>query len=127
MVQTMTDRDKLIKLLDRFTDDHNSWKDDELADYLLANGVIVPPEWISVKDRLPKEDGMYLGYFKSGYMYIAYFAKNLEKVDKYDFYKRRRKGWYQYDSEWGHCERDDVTHWMPLPNMPKECEQNAQG
>lgn len=36
-------RDRLVKLLDGFTDTHYCWTDDELADHLIANGVIVPP------------------------------------------------------------------------------------
>jgi hypothetical protein len=39
----MTDRERLIKLYDNFTDTHPSWYAEELADYILANGVIVPP------------------------------------------------------------------------------------
>ena len=55
----MTDREKLIKLLDRFTDDHSSWTYDELADYLLANGVIVPTcscaecKYLKIVDEAP--------------------------------------------------------------------------
>ena len=36
-------RDRLVKLLDGFTDNHYCWTDDELADHLIANCVIVPP------------------------------------------------------------------------------------
>ena len=79
------------------------------------------PEWFSVKDRLPDENGNYLccwGEHKS--IVIFSFAKNLRKVDKYDFKGINRAGWYDCDSEWGYCERTNVTHWMPLPELPKE-------
>ena len=36
-------RDRLVKLLDGFTDTHYCWTDDELADHLIENGVVVPP------------------------------------------------------------------------------------
>ena len=57
--------------------------------------------WISVKDRLPEEDGLYNVYCKDGSMAHAWFE------DK----------WFI-----DHCECGDgyITHWMPLPEPPKE-------
>lgn len=82
------------------------------------------PEWISVKDRLPDKNGRYLCCKESvcggEYIDICSFAKNLYKVDKYDFKGMKRMGWYTYDSEWGYGEMCGVTHWMPLPDLPKE-------
>lgn len=85
-------------------------------------------EWISVKDKLPNKNGKYLCCYRlyafgSKSIGIYSFAKNLRKVDKYDFKSENRAGWYDYDSEWGYYERNNVTHWMPLPELPKECEQ----
>lgn len=80
-------------------------------------------EWISVKDRLPSEDGEYLcctDFNGHKAMHIYSFAKNLRKVDKYDFKGQNRPGWYDYDSEWGYGEMHGVTHWMSLPELPKE-------
>jgi hypothetical protein len=78
--------------------------------------------WISVKDSLPNENGLYLcfckGYGNHHYYDVVTFANCLEKVDKYDFEGRNRCGWYNYDSEYGYYEQD-VTHWMPLPEPPK--------
>ena len=68
---------------------------------------VVQPEpgWISVKDRLPEDDATYLVYGRNGYG-IAFAI-------------------YYGDGEWLTC--DDltnitrfVTHWMPLPEPPKE-------
>ena len=39
----MTDRDRLIELYNNFIYWRGSWDAEELADYLLSNGVIVPP------------------------------------------------------------------------------------
>lgn len=83
------------------------------------------PEWISVKDKLPDKDGDYLccwslSYSDKPFINIYSFAKNLRKVDKYDFKGMNRADWYGYDSEWGYCEQAGVTHWMPLPELPKE-------
>ncbi len=61
--------------------------------------------WISVKDRMPEDDATYLVYGRNGYGIV--FAV------------------YYGDGEWLTC--DDltnitrfVTHWMPLPEPPKE-------
>ena len=82
-------------------------------------------EWINVKDKLPYKNGNYLCCWSVSYsdkpcISIYSFAKNLRKVDKYDFKGMNRAGWYGYDSEWGYCEQAGVTHWMPLPELPKE-------
>ena len=120
----MSDRERLIELIIK---EVPRPKADALAYHLLANGVIVPPKWISVKDKLPDKNGTYLccwnGHIGAKPCISIYsFAKNLRKVDKYDFEGKNRAGWYDYDSEWGYGEMCDVTHWMPLPKLPKECE-----
>ena len=80
-------------------------------------------EWISVKDKLPNEDGDYLCCWGNKYIRIYSFAKNLSKIDRYDFCGKKT-GWYDLDSEWGYYEISSVTHWMPLPELPKEVKQN---
>ena len=78
-------------------------------------------EWTSVKDKLPDKDGDYLCCWGERKRISIYsFAKNLLKVDKYDFGRKKRAGFYDYDSEWGYGEMCDITHWMPLPELPKE-------
>ena len=80
-------------------------------------------EWISVKEKLPDKNGNYLCYIKSFYgniMSIYSFALNLKKVDEYDFYGKKRCGWYNYDSEYGYYEVGDVAYWMPLPEAPSD-------
>ena len=63
-------------------------------------------EWISVNDRLPKFSGNnYLAFcsvFSSG--------KCTERVQIRRFCKNR----------FAHTKSSFVTHWMPLPNPPKE-------
>ncbi len=74
-------------------------------------------QWIPVSERLP-EDGSYLVAIKSivgePRISIRSFAKDLNKVDEFDFPKHKC-GWYGYDSEYGHWEDTDVIAWMPLP------------
>lgn len=58
-------------------------------------------KWISAKDRLPEEDVRVLVYLKS--------TRSYTKIDT----DRLLDGiWVR----WG----KDVTHWMPLPEPPKE-------
>ena len=76
-------------------------------------------EWISVKDRLPETDGYYLCVWDE-IIDIFEFAKDLYKVDKYVFFdKKGQSGFYSCDRDWGLIFEDDVTHWMPLPELPK--------
>ena len=82
------------------------------------------PKWIPVKEKLPKRNGDYLVISDSPIcrrILIASFAKNLDKVDKWAFPFRgeNRPGWYDYSCDWGYFEHDNVTHWMPLPEMPE--------
>ena len=81
-------------------------------------------EWISVKKQLPKKDGRYLVrevlFNNTPWYKILSFAKDARKVDKYDFHRGWKNVWYYYDSEWGHITVDSVTHWMELPEEPKE-------
>jgi hypothetical protein len=98
----------------------------DIDSYTLATRIIeagfTKPEWISVKDRLPEEDGKYIVFEQSGgrtNTSILRFAKDARKVDRYDFKGRWKNAWYEYDSEWGHYTVDSVTHWMPLPQPPK--------
>jgi hypothetical protein len=77
------------------------------------------PKWIPASERLPEKRGDYLVTQKAtftDYVYIsvAGYALNLYDVDEYDFADKKRSGWYEYDSEWGYRELDDVIAWMPL-------------
>ena len=72
------------------------------------------PRWISVKERLPEKlnenNQVYLSEEVIGFdgecAYIGQF-----KVYKYDGHKTF------FD---GNCFREDVTHWMPLPEPPED-------
>ena len=56
-------------------------------------------EWICVKDRLPEAAGWYLVFYNGSEMQVAFF-----KGKKWPFDNHYHK----------------VTHWMPLPEPPKE-------
>ena len=122
-------RKKLIELIDEKQDfgagqDPNMaheilvYDNDVLADHLVANGVTVQ-KWIPVTERLPEKDGDYIVYKKRGLYEVLGFAKDGRKIHKYDFARDWKNVWYSYDSEYGYCTTDSVTHWMELPEPPK--------
>lgn len=66
--------------------------------------------WISVEERLPEAGEEVLLY-------------NSHSVRHYEIgWLRKKKG--DNKSKWavsnGFIEDDDITHWMPIPNLPKE-------
>ena len=96
-------REKLVELLA----DAGMGKTERnfLADKLIANGVTVQ-EWISVKDRLPEESGMYIVTANDGHAQRVSFVQWQKKNRMWNLTGAR--------SYWR------VTHWMPLPKPPKE-------
>lgn len=86
-------------------------------------------DWISVKDRLP-DHGRYLTYCQSffvpdvGYCEIVdYFCDEMKMPSQYKFAEEREAGWWDYENEDDLFYRvTNVTHWMPLPEPPKEGE-----
>ena len=83
--------------------------------------------WISVKDKLSDKNGDYLvvtSFFDRRRIEVLTFVQNQEKLDSYDFHGKRRPGFVDYNSEYGFSERR-VSHWMPLPEIPKEDNDEA--
>lgn len=125
----MTDREKLIELLDRcdrcnaeycnqceFGNDIDGCvlrQKEIIADTLLAHGVTfatdtnVGSKWISVEDRLP---GTQKVLITDGDIVMRGY--------------RRPDGVWKYGAEehmkWERLSIRPVTHWMPLPEPPKE-------
>ncbi len=79
-----------------------------LADHLLANGVVVR-EWIPVTERLPGNEKVLI---TNGDIVMRGY--------------RRPDGVWKYgvglDEVWEKLSLRPVTHWMPLPEPPKEGE-----
>ena len=55
-------------------------------------------------------------------MRVLPYSNNLYKIDKYDFSRSDKKGFYNFDSDYGYCRRNDVIAWQPLPK-PYEKEE----
>ena len=99
-------REKLVELLDIIIQPGQKTLGD-IADYLISNGVTVQ-EWVSVKDRLPKD-------MRNVIVTTFWHEKCVVHVG---WYSKLNKIWYiitpQGDVGWV-----NVTHWMPMPVPPK--------
>lgn len=99
-------------------------------------------EWISVKERLPEVETEVIvlalhgnhavittGIYQDGTMTTEDSTWNWE-TDGFDYDEKLDawiipEGWYEYkhylgDDEYNYTIDDVVTHWMPLPEIPKE-------
>lgn len=70
-------------------------------------------EWISVKDRLPDKENLFL---------IIYGESRDITLGLWNL---KNKRFEEFEIEWFGYEIPDVTHWMPLPELPKESDTNA--
>lgn len=76
------------------------------------------PQWIPCSERLPEEEGYYLTAhsYMSGHIgyHVTHFAKDLYKVDEYDFAEWKGvSGFFTIDDEYGY-EKVDALAWMPI-------------
>ena len=74
---------------------------ERFADYLISHGVTVQ-EWISVDDRLPEQGEEAICIDADGDMMIGKYTE---------------LGWIFP------CYFEELTHWMPIPQPPKEVEE----
>lgn len=79
-------------------------------------------EWISVKDRLPEDDEKIKFYNDGSMEFTTVLAYNgtVKMTNRLNVHNRsnfpgieKTDGWV-----WACCA--EVTHWMPLPELPKE-------
>lgn len=73
--------------------------------------------WVDVKDsKKPQDREQVIVRLGNDSYCLANYAKDLYKVDKYDFYQERGKaGFYCYDTEVGYYPLDGVVKWMKIP------------
>lgn len=116
----MTDREKLIEILRKTIFPHELVDPTEaVADYLLDNGVTfatdtnVGSKWIPVTERLPEKNGEYLCRYVFGDYDDMPFYQALY------YYAAEERPHFQHELEGG-SPKMKVTHWMPMPEPPKE-------
>jgi hypothetical protein len=97
-------REKLVELLDIIIQPGQKTLGD-IADHLIANGVTVQ-KWIPVSERLPEH----------GEVVLCYMSFKEARALQWDNASRYWLG-YESGDDWS---KANVTHWMPLPEPPKE-------
>ena len=87
-----------------------------IDELLKAKDINVPTKWISVKDKLPENNAVCLTYSPKGKMRVAEaFLPSLLPNSKCD----PMECWWSTHGSGG-ARFVAVTHWMPLPEPPKE-------
>lgn len=104
-------RERLIKLIQEAVGGCATHWAGLIADHLIENGLIAP-QWISVKDRLPGEGEDVIACGKT-------WMRD-ECVREVSYMTIGGMPSFSYDSMDGGEDLEDVTHWMPLPEPPKE-------
>ena len=100
-------KEKLVELLDIIIQPGQKTLGD-IADYLISHGVTVQ-EWISVKNRLPEPKHE----FDARNWYLVALSNGVVKELAYEFHNHSVFGCGWRETAY------PVTHWMPLPEMPK--------
>lgn len=70
-------------------------------------------QWISCKDKMPEDNIMVL---------FVYVSENGIKSVHYGYHQTIKglgSSWAKPSGGWQYCD-DDVTHWLPLPEPPKD-------
>lgn len=80
----------------------------EIAEYLSKNGVVLH-RWIPVSEKLPEEGKFVLFQYAKGNKNPTLYGRNAMAVGRYEYNLFLVEG----------CSVK-VSHWMPLPEPPKE-------
>ena len=124
-------REKLVELLSEIIDGGFKWhnylyesgeqlNNDDIASYLIANGVTVQ-EWISVEDRLPsdEQDVLVIAHGWDGRLVYVGSHKRVEAQKSWlTGITNKSSEWSLWG--WSYLKEPMVTHWMPLPEPPEE-------
>ena len=110
-------------------DNCNKWRYADEALALIGEGTNVPASaddtnvggkidsWISCKDKMPEDNTSVL---------FVYVSENGIKSVHYGYHQTLKglgSSWAKLSGGLQYCD-DDVTHWQPVPEPPKDGEQN---
>ena len=116
-------REKLVEMLQVDLSGSDGYEPELIADYMLDHGVTVQ-EWIPVTERLPERDKEVL-LIVHGWEDRLYYTGCLHRQEAERSWltgiESKASDW----KIWGFSYLRDpsVTHWMPMPQPPKEVEQ----
>lgn len=115
----MTDREKLIALIQASVDGCDTYWAERITDHLIANGVVVR-EWIPVTERLPELIPCNAGtaYSEAVIVWTDGRKAMIAVWDGIDFLCAA-----DYWEAWG----ENITHWMPLPEPPADMRKGENG
>ena len=103
------DKDELIRALQYDRGQYEKGYADGKADAV--------QQWIPVTERLPEDDLPKDSKAKQIKVLVAYMRNGNWVVRS----NMRKKGkWYYEPDRWSWSVSDPITHWMPLPEPPKE-------
>ncbi|MBR3667369.1 MAG: DUF551 domain-containing protein [Ruminococcus sp.] len=103
----------------------SSWNHQDEALALIGKDIDVPATeddtnvghksggWISCKDKMPEDNTLVL---------FVYVSENGVKSVHYGYHQTLKglgSSWAKPSGGWQYCD-DDITHWQPLPQPPKE-------
>ena len=120
-------REKLVELIKEGIrkglrargDDRLDYSFEDVADYLISNGVTVQ-EWISVDDRLPsdEQDVLVIAHGWGGRLVYVGSHKRVEAQKSWlTGITNKSSEWLLWG--WSYLKEPMVTRWMPLPKLPK--------
>lgn len=127
-VTEVCDRGKFYKKIhDRFggTSDIYAAAHFEISELIMrlpAADVEPVRRWIPCSERLPETDGPYL-VFNKATGWIGVF--NFSRVKNFPYFGPQGNAWWRLDDDW-YPQSDNVTHWMPLPEPPKEAGKDGR-
>ncbi len=117
------------EMAEEYVDQFNFWgehrhfvkrgfKDAYLAGYQaakdqLADADKVMPQWISVKDRLPEINQQFIAFVENKEVCNCSRYQNRSSDNSPSFYASTKTGLLI-------CGLESISHWMPLPEPPKE-------
>ena len=101
----MISKTKAIAALEELKGDSTGVIAATIEDCQKVIGEMEDDGWIPVSEKRPD--------------FAQYLCVVLRPISGGSYVRELRVLWCDYDNKWG-CEDLIVTHWMPLPDMPKE-------
>ena len=100
--------DKVVKIPERSREEIKELLANWKGTLLVGDDIYLSP-WISVEDRLPEPEKEVIILNKRKHTDIDFLTDDFEG------------GYYWWKSDESiYCEDDEITHWMPIPELPKE-------